>query len=84
MRTQGKPQSVGHATDRELRGGIDAGKRRHRNHSGHRRGVDDVAAFAMRFDAGQEVDQPIDDDAEIDAEHIVPLGVAGNIDRDRC
>ena len=70
-------QSLGHADDGELACGIGgkaltAGGSRI-DHPGHRRGVDDVPALAMRSHVRQEGTHTVDDADQVDIENPVPV-----------
>ena len=72
VRQQAPAERIRQTVHGELRSRIDprpgAGDER-----GHRRGVDDMTAVAVRLDPGDERHDAVDDAAEVDAEHPVPV-----------
>ena len=76
VRQQAPAQRVRQPVHRELRRRVDA-RSRAGDEGGHRRRVDDVPALPVRLDPGHERDDAVDDTAEVDAEHPVPVLVRG-------
>ena len=72
VREQAPAQRVRQPVHRELRRRVDA-RARAGDERGHRGRVDDVPALAVRLDPGHERDDAVDDAAEVDAEHPVPV-----------
>ncbi len=62
-----------HVDGGALGSAVDRGARM-RHESGHRSGIDDVAAFAVREHARQQGDDAVDGAAEIDTHDPVPIG----------
>ncbi len=72
VRQQAPAQRVGQPVHRELRRRVDA-RARAGDERGHRGRVDDVPALPVRLDPRHEGDDAVDDAAEVDAEHPVPV-----------
>ena len=68
-----------HADDRVFGRVVDA-EARNRDVAGHRRGIDDMATFAVRLDAIDERLHAVDDAVEIDAHHPIPVFVTHRVE----
>src|SRR5579883_540302 len=71
------PQTLHHAHDRHLGGGIDPGPRASEE-SRDGGGGHDVPAFPVSQHAGQESLDAVDDPTDVDAQHPIPIVVTGH------